>query len=78
VLKFTFGVRKCYYAKDEATKCADAKCGRTIASGDTAWEEQGGTFFCEECGVCLRYHRKRQAQRTPERQALIKQLGLED
>lgn len=49
----------------DAILCADSKCDRLIQAGDFCFidtTDQGG-ILCEYCGLCVRYARKKEAER---------------
>jgi hypothetical protein len=49
----------------DAIVCADSKCNRLIRAGDFCFidtTDQGG-ILCELCGPCVRYARKKDAER---------------
>jgi hypothetical protein len=43
--------------------CADHKCVRVIKVRDNCWMDEDGRIFCEQCGKCLKFHRRRAAER---------------
>ena len=48
----------------EAEVCHDAKCGRLVAPGDPCFIDANGDLYCDSCGRCERYARKKQQQRN--------------
>ena len=45
--------------------CADEKCGRSIQNGNECFVDalNEGDVYCDPCGKCLRYERKKEQQR---------------
>lgn len=76
-MKTEFGLKPTYLVI-ESDNCQDDKCHKPLLYGDSVYQDINHKHFCESCGKCVKYARKRQAERTPEREALIKQMGLED
>jgi hypothetical protein len=49
---------------EEIPSCANKSCGRRIAKGDECFADSlGGEYYCKQCGIMLRYHRKKADQR---------------
>ena len=49
---------------DEVTQCQDNSCFRSIACDDPCFvDTETSTIYCEKCGQCLRYSRKKQKER---------------
>lgn len=51
---------------DENPKdCSDEKCNRLIQENDNCFlDTSTGDFYCHSCGVCERYHRKKEEERN--------------
>jgi len=47
----------------ESRNCDDDKCGRVIETMDRCFIEMDN-LYCDSCGKCLRYSRKKEAQRA--------------
>lgn len=48
----------------EPTECADHKCERVVKKGDECFiDMQSSSVYCDGCGKCKRYVRKRAEQR---------------
>ena len=58
--------------------CDDIKCGRIITVGDFYFTDPEGGIFCESCGQCIRYERKRAAQREQNKEPVRVIIGLEE
>jgi len=49
----------------ETVVCTDHKCGRTIFREMPCFvDTETGAIYCDPCGLCLRYARKRAALRA--------------
>ena len=58
--------------------CDDKKCGRIITVGDFYFTDPKGSIFCESCGLCIRYERKRAAQRKENGEIARPIIGLKE
>jgi hypothetical protein len=47
----------------ERELCSDYKCGRYVEDGAECFWDEKGAVYCADCGKCLRYARKKEAQR---------------
>ena len=47
----------------EDTICEDKKCDRAVAFGDNYFTDPEEHIYCESCGLCIRYERKKATQR---------------
>jgi predicted nucleic-acid-binding Zn-ribbon protein len=68
MVKIVFGMMEMTYEEEGPVFCADEKCIRYIGTGakcfvDTWAKEESKTVYCENCGPCERYHRKKANQR---------------
>lgn len=44
--------------------CSDSKCGRLVKHNESCFvDAQTGDLFCDACGKCIRFSRKREALR---------------
>ena len=62
----------------EDTTCEDEKCDRIVAFGDNYFTDPEEHIYCESCGLCLRYERKRALQREQNKEPVRTILGLEE
>ena len=52
------------YSVFKPVRCADPKCGRTISHNAPCFiDATTGSVWCDDCGKCERYARKKAAQR---------------
>ena len=58
--------------------CNDNKCDRIITDGDFYFTDPEGSIFCESCGLCIRYERKRAAQRKIDGELARPIIGLKE
>jgi hypothetical protein len=59
-------VRKEQTSKRIPIRCADPKCGRPVIHDAPCFVDTNspnGDVYCDDCGKCLRYERKKAAQR---------------
>ena len=60
----SFGLRKLIWFSDRASKCANSKCGKSLSNGtEFYYDTDKEADYCFQCGVCLRYHRKKAVER---------------
>ena len=64
-MKIEYGLLKIIYTEEDPIECADSICGRFIATEQSCYvdTQNGGNLYCEICGTCERYHRKKAAER---------------
>ncbi len=64
-MKIEHGLLKIRYTEEESIECAGSICGRFIETEQICFvdTQDGGNLYCEICGTCERYHRKKAAQR---------------
>lgn len=68
--KISYGLMETkFYSEDEEdtdalAKCSDDKCPRMIRVGELMYVDvNNGSMFCDSCGKCIRYARKKSYQR---------------
>jgi len=62
------------YATYAPVKCADPKCGRMVVHNAPCFiDSQTGGVWCDDCGKCERYARKRAAMREAKRAEMAEQ-----
>jgi len=65
------------YSEFPPARCADKKCGRAIAHEAPCFiDASTGATWCDNCGKCERYARKKAAQRAEKADAK-KEAALE-
>jgi hypothetical protein len=69
-LKKEYGLIQTFSPHPEGILCFDAKCGRSVNFMEKCFIDEAGGVYCQNCGVCERYTRKKAAQRE--------KLGLPD
>ena len=58
------------YSVFAPARCADSKCGRAVANNTPCFvDTRTGSVWCDSCGKCERYARKKAAQRAQRREA---------
>lgn len=64
-MEIKHGFMEIAYAEEEPTECADDPCTRLIISDAVCFIDiqGGGKLYCEICGPCERYHRKKATER---------------
>ena len=59
-----FGLRKLIWFSERLALCANGKCGKVLSNGtEFYYDTDRGVDYCFQCGVCLRYHRKKATER---------------
>jgi hypothetical protein len=49
----------------DTLECQDELCSRLIKEGDDCFiDAKENAIYCEQCGKCVRYHRKKAAERA--------------
>lgn len=62
--KILFGMIETFSPYPEIEDCVDEKCGRPIKFMEKCFiDQQTGDLYCVNCGVCIRYERKKAEQR---------------
>ena len=52
------------YPPIRANQCGNFKCGKMVQSESPCFRDTlGAAYYCDSCGKCLRYHRKKAAER---------------
>lgn len=69
--KVEYGLIEAFSPYQELVDCEALKCGRPIKFMEKCFiNHTDGSLFCQSCGVCIRYERKKADQREA--------LGLPD
>lgn len=60
----------------EPTSCSNDICGRKIRRGDECFADVlSDADYCQQCGVMLRYHRKKAGERNDPLPVTFKDIG---
>jgi hypothetical protein len=62
-----FGMTEGIYSGERGL-CSDPKCGRYVEDGDPCFFDANGDLWCNACGRCERYSRKKEHQRNQVRE----------
>ena len=64
-MKLDHGFLEIPYDGEDLPECADDLCSRSIALHEICFVDthSSGLVYCQYCGPCLRYHRKKAVQR---------------
>lgn len=63
------------WAEDESS-CANQACRRKISRGDECFADSlGGVSYCQQCGIMLRYHRKKAGERGEQAPVGFQDVG---
>ena len=63
--KTRFGMFETVFS-GEPELCSDPKCGRFVSNGDPCFYADGEILYCDACGRCVRYSRKKEVQRKQQ------------
>lgn len=56
--------------------CASKKCGKLLAHGSKIFIDTiEHVYYCEACGTCLRFHRKKASQRGEDLPKTFEDVG---
>jgi hypothetical protein len=59
-----FGLLETLLTESDTIICSDNKCGRDVMFGEACFIDiQTNNVYCESCGKCLRYERKKEEER---------------
>lgn len=62
--KLQFGLIEAFSPHQEIVDCEALKCGRPIKFMDKCFmNAEDGSMYCKDCGICIRYERKKASQR---------------
>jgi len=62
--EFYNGLREAQWGSEKEIQCANILCERMLVKGSPFfWDTVKNKDYCEQCGQCLRYKRKKAVQR---------------
>ena len=62
--KIEFGLIAAFSPHTESFNCEGLKCGRPIKFMEKCYiDHKTGSLYCQSCGACIRYERKKAAER---------------
>jgi len=62
--KKSYSIKEATWGADKVVQCANIKCNRYIVKDKPfCWDALKDLDYCEQCGTCLRYMRKKADER---------------
>lgn len=64
-MKIEYNLLNTKFTEKASVKCADDQCFRKITEDDSIFiDVEKSLMYCEKCGKCLRYARKKKEERV--------------
>lgn len=64
-MSIAFGLHRSIRLEEGSAACSDEKCTRLIYKGDLYYQDLvGDRPYCDSCGKCVRYSRKKAEERA--------------
>lgn len=58
------GLMDAYWGASDSRVCASKKCSKPMVRGSKVFiDTVNQVYYCEQCGMCLRFHRKKAHER---------------